>query len=125
MVISILLLLRGHNSPGGGFIAGIVLSTGFIFSGIVVGSDHIKSVIYFKTRTWMGIGLSLVLMAAVLPVFAGQEPLTGLWYIGKFPLVGTLHIGTPLLFDLGVFIGVTGFILSVIITIMEVLKWNT
>lgn len=123
--VSILLLLRGHNSPGGGFIAGIVLATGFIYYGIIFSSDNIKSIIYFKTRTWMGVGMALVLIAAVLPVFVGQVPLTALWYIGEWPLIGTMHIGTPLLFDTGIFIGVTGIILSIIITIMEVLRWNT
>ncbi len=124
-VMSVLLLLRGHNSPGGGFIAGIVLATGFIYYGIIFGSDRIQTIIYFNTRIWMGIGLGLVLIAAVMPVFAGHEPLTGLWYIGEWPLVGTMHLGTPLIFDTGIFIGVTGLILSIIITIMEVLKWNT
>ena len=40
-IISLYLLFRGHNSPGGGFIGGIVLATGFIFYGIVFGSNEI------------------------------------------------------------------------------------
>ncbi len=124
-IISIILLLRGHNHPGGGFIGGILLATGFIYYGIVFGSKRIQAIIYFNTRIWMGIGLCLVLIAAIIPVFGGHAPLTGLWYISEWPIIGSLHLGTPLIFDTGVFIGVTGLILSIIITIMEVLKWNT
>lgn len=124
-IISLYLLFRGHNSPGGGFIGGIVLATGFIFYGIVFGSNEIKKIIRYNSRTWMGIGLSLVILAAVIPLFFGEEPLTGIWYEGLWPLLGTVHLGTPLIFDTGIYVGVAGLILSVIITIMEVLEWNT
>ena len=124
-IFAILLLLRGHNKPGGGFIAGIIIATGFIMYGIVFGSAAIERILYFNTRKWMGVGLLLVLLAAIIPVFMGLSPLTGLWYIEKLPLVGELHLGTPLLFDTGIFIGVIGVILSIVITIMDVLKWNS
>lgn len=124
-VFAILLLLRGHNKPGGGFIAGIILATGFILYGMVYGSSAIERILIFNTRKWMGVGLLLVFVAAVIPVFMGLPPLTGLWYVDQLPLMGELHLGTPLLFDTGIFIGVIGVILSIVITIMEVLKWNS
>src|SRR5690554_6352749 len=124
-LMSVFLLLRGHNSPGGGFIGAIVLAIGFIFYGIIFGSDRIERILYFNTRIWMGIGLGFVLLAAVWPVFQGHTPLTGLWYTGNRPLLGKIHLGTPLIFDTGIFIGVTGLILSVILTIMQGVKRNT
>lgn len=122
---AIALLMRGHNQPGGGFIGGIILSTGFILYGMVFGTSQIRKVMIFNSRTWMGIGLLLVVTAALIPAFAGQLPLTGLWFTAHLPLIGTFHLGTPLLFDTGIFIAVVGVILSIIITIMEVLQWNT
>jgi multisubunit Na+/H+ antiporter MnhB subunit len=124
-IVSIFLLLRGHNSPGGGFIGGIVLAVGFIFYGIIFGSENIKKSIRLDTSVWIGIGLVLIFTAAIVPAFSGLAPLTGLWYTGSLPLLGTLHIGTPLLFDTGIFIAVTGVILSIVISTMEVLKWNS
>ncbi len=124
-ILAILLLTRGHNNPGGGFIAGIIFSTGFILYGIVFGSARIEDILYFHSRKWMGVGLMLVFIAAILPIFWRLPPLTGIWYIGQFPLIGDLHLGTPLLFDTGIFIAVTGVILSIVITIMDVLKWNS
>lgn len=124
-VLSVILLLRGHNLPGGGFIAGIVLSVGFIFYGIVFGSHAIQKIIKYNSRTWMGIGLLLVLISAIIPVLAGSEVMTGTWFIISLPLMGEIHLGTPLLFDTGIFVTVAGLILSVIISIIEVLEWNT
>lgn len=124
-VLSVILLLRGHNLPGGGFIAGIVLSVGFIFYGIVFGSYAIQKIIKYNSRTWMGIGLLLVLISAIIPVLAGSEVMTGTWFIISLPLMGEIHLGTPLLFDTGIFVTVAGLILSVIISIIEVLEWNT
>lgn len=124
-VLSVILLLRGHNLPGGGFIAGIVLSVGFIFYGIVFGSHAIQKIIKYNSRTWMGIGLLLVLISAIIPVLAGSEVMTGTWLKISLPLMGEIHLGTPLLFDTGIFVTVAGLILSVIISIIEVLEWNT
>jgi len=124
LIFSIYLLLRGHNNPGGGFIAGIIASTGFIFYAIIFGTESLQSIIKIKPQTFIAIGLSFVLIAAILPTFSSTEILTGLWIKAKIPILGTLHIGTPLLFDIGVYGVVIGVILTIIISIMEVLKWN-
>src|SRR5690554_7510973 len=62
----------------------------------------------FPYTTLFRSGLGFVLLAAVWPVFLGHAPLTGLWYIGHWPLLGEMHLGTPLIFDTGIFIGVAG-----------------
>jgi len=124
LIFSIYLLLRGHNNPGGGFIGGIIASTGFIFYAIIFGTDSLKKIIKINPQTFIGIGLFLVLIAAMLPTFFSTEILTGLWIKAKIPILGTLHAGTPLIFDTGVYAVVIGVILTIIISIMEVLKWN-
>lgn len=124
VIFSVYLLLRGHNNPGGGFIGGIIASTGFIFYAIIFGTDTLQKIIKIKPQTFIGIGLFLVLIAALLPVFFSTEMLTGLWIKAKVPVLGTLHAGTPLLFDTGVYAVVIGVILTIVISIMEILKWN-
>jgi multisubunit Na+/H+ antiporter MnhB subunit len=124
LIFSIYLLLRGHNFPGGGFIAGIVASTGFIFYAIIYGSKQVQQIIKIKPQTIIGAGLLLALTAGVIPVFLNQEIQTGLWIHSHLPIIGELHLGTPLLFDTGVFLVVVGVILTIIFSIMEVLKWN-
>lgn len=124
LIFSVYLLFRGHNNPGGGFISGIIASTGFIFYAIIFGTGSVKKMIGLSSRKWMGLGLLVVLITAILPVLFSKEVLTSLWVPGDFPILGALHIGTPLLFDTGVFLVVSGMILTIVISIMEVLEWN-
>lgn len=124
VIFSIYLLLRGHNNPGGGFIGGIIASTGFIFYAIIFGTDSLQKVIKIKPQSFIGIGLLLVLVATLLPTLFSTEMLTGLWIKADVPVLGTLHAGTPLIFDTGVYAVVIGVILTIVISIMEVLKWN-
>jgi multicomponent Na+:H+ antiporter subunit B len=124
LLFSIYLLVRGHNNPGGGFIAAIIASSGFTFYAIIFGTASVEKMLKLSTQQWSGIGLLLVFIAAILPLFFSPEVLTGLWIPDSFPVIGFLHLGTPLLFDTGVFIVVTGVILTIILSIMEVLKWN-
>jgi multicomponent Na+:H+ antiporter subunit B len=123
IIFSIFVLLRGHNHPGGGFIGGIITSTGFIFYGIINGSDKVKGLLRISTIELMGAGLLAGLIALLIPVFAGSEPFTGVWT--EFSIFSrVVHLGTPLLFDTGIYLVVTGVFLSIIISVMDVVKWN-
>ena len=123
IIFSIFVLLRGHNHPGGGFIGGIITSTGFIFYGIINGSDKVKGLLRITTIELMGAGLFAGMTALLIPVFAGREPFTGLWT--EFTVFSSVvHLGTPLLFDTGIYLVVTGVFLSIIISVMDVVKWN-
>ena len=83
-IYSIYLLIRGHNNPGGGFIAGIIASTGFIFFAIIHGTKALQNIIKIQPQKFIAIGLSFVLIAAFLPVISSKEVLTGYGYIPKF-----------------------------------------
>jgi len=123
VVFSVFILLRGHNNPGGGFIGGIITSTGFIFYGIINGSEKIKMLLKISAIELMGAGLFMGLIALSVPLISGHEPFTGMWL--EFNLLSSVvHIGTPLLFDTGIYFVVTGVILSITISIMDVVKWN-
>ncbi|HRW62445.1 MAG TPA: MnhB domain-containing protein [Bacteroidales bacterium] len=124
LIYSVYLLLRGHNNPGGGFIAGIIASTGFIFYAMIYGTEKIKKLMFFSSRQWIGFGLMFVFISAIIPLFFTKEILTGVWINVEHSITGAIHLGTPLLFDTGVYFSVTGVILTIAISIMEVLKWN-
>jgi multisubunit Na+/H+ antiporter MnhB subunit len=122
---ALFILLRGHHRPGGGFIAGIIASAGFLFYAIVFGSDKLMEILKINPRYIMGIGLIISLSASFLPTLQGLPSLTGVWHkINLFNVID-FEIGTPLLFDTGVFILVIGVILGIITSIMDVLKWNS
>lgn len=124
LLASIWLLLRGHNNPGGGFIAGIIASVGFIFYAIVFGPRRVRLFIRMSTIQLMGLGLLVVFFSAVLPFFLQKQMLTGLWPDFQSTVFNYIVPGTPVVFDIGVFFVVMGMILTIIFTIMEELKWN-
>lgn len=98
------LLLRGHNLPGGGFIGGLVLASAIVLR-VMVRPGAFKGDLIALS----GIGLLVALVSASLPLAFGLPFFTGLWG-GEIwlPTIGKLKLGTPLLFDIGVFLVVTG-----------------
>lgn len=104
-VFAVYLCLRGHNLPGGGFIGGLVLASALVLRVMV----NERRVIKQDLIVLVGVGLLVALAAAVMPLFVGRPFFTGLWG-GEIwlPAIGKLKLGTPLLFDIGVFLVVTG-----------------
>ncbi len=104
-VFAVYLLLRGHNLPGGGFIGGLVLASALVLRVMV----NDRRVMKQDLIVLVGAGLLVALSAAVMPMFVDRPFFTGLW-AGEIwlPAIGKLKLGTPLLFDTGVFLVVTG-----------------
>jgi multicomponent Na+:H+ antiporter subunit B len=104
-LFAIYLLLRGHNLPGGGFIGGLVFASALVLRIMV----KERRVMKLDLIVLAGAGLLVALAAAVMPMFVGRPFFTGLWG-GEIllPVIGKLKLGTPLLFDIGVFLVVTG-----------------
>ncbi|AHZ84820.1 NAD(P)H-quinone oxidoreductase subunit 2, chloroplastic [Bdellovibrio bacteriovorus] len=102
-LISLILLLRGHNAPGGGFIAGLVLAISFTFYGLVFGEQWARRVLVLKPLSWVCTGLVVAFVAGWVPVLLGKPFLTAVWLPGSLAF-----LGTPLLFDVGVYLLVLG-----------------
>jgi multicomponent Na+:H+ antiporter subunit B len=118
LIFSLIVLLRGHNEPGGGFIGGLVASTAFILSAIT-GSLEKKDQRKLVPHRWIMTGLLVCLFSGLLPLLTGKPFLTSLWIHAKTDWLGSLHVGTPLLFDLGVYLTVIGVILLMVYTLFE------
>ncbi|MEM8953829.1 MAG: hydrogen gas-evolving membrane-bound hydrogenase subunit E [Verrucomicrobiota bacterium] len=98
---------RGHNNPGGGFI-GALFAASAISLFVLTGNPRLHAGWLRKKARWLTIlGLSVAGGAALLPFLGGHGFFTGLWWH-----LDDLHLGTPLLFDLGVFLTVLGFALG-------------
>jgi multicomponent K+:H+ antiporter subunit A len=107
-VISIFFLLRGHNAPGGGFVGGLVLATGFIVQYMVSGTLWIESRMRIHPQYSIALGLLCAGGAGALAWLPGNDFLTSLEWHGRLPLIGELHLSSTLLFDLGVYLLVVG-----------------
>lgn len=120
LLFSIFLLLRGHNEPGGGFIGGLVAAAGIIVYGIADGPAAIRDILRVDPRAIAMSGLLAALLAGLLAAPAGSAFLTGIWtFIGATPDSKGLAIGTPLLFDIGVYLVVVGGVLGMVTALEE------
>ena len=115
-VLAFWFLLKGHNKPGGGFIAGLLVSSAFILEMLAFGISKVRNGMFLRPLNMAVVGITIALFFAVLPIFFGYPFFQGLWLPDfTLPFLGTLHVGTPLFFDLGVFMAVIGFVVSVIV----------
>ena len=119
LVFSAYLLFRGHNSPGGGFSAALVAATGFSLFAIAEGPTVVRGAIRIAPQTIVMSGLSLALISGLAALVVGQPFFTGIWRIGQNGQTSSLAIGTPLFFDVGVFLAVLGTILTLILALEE------
>lgn len=119
LIFSLFLLWRGHNLPGGGFIGSLVAATAFALYSMSDGPAAVRRALRIDPRLIAVGGLMTALVAGLLAALAGQPFLTGLWH--KIPLgpEATLPLGTPLLFDIGVYFTVLGAVLSLLLALEE------
>jgi multicomponent Na+:H+ antiporter subunit B len=113
LVLSLIVLYRGHNLPGGGFIGGLLAATAFILVGLANSMEQAKAKLRIEPVALMALGL-LVAVASGLPGLLTSAPfMTGMWLPGfSLPFIGKVHLGTPLVFDVGVYLVVVGFALQ-------------
>jgi multicomponent K+:H+ antiporter subunit A len=107
-VISVFFLLRGHNAPGGGFVGGLVMATGFIVQYMVSGTLWIESRMRVHPQYAISVGLLCAGGAGIAAWLASRNFLSNLAWHGSLPLIGELHLSSTLLFDLGVYLLVVG-----------------
>jgi multicomponent Na+:H+ antiporter subunit B len=117
LLFSAFLLMRGHNEPGGGFIGGLVASAAFALYTIAHGVQMAQRALRVEPRTLIGIGLLISLISGILGLLINKPFLTATWSEQEIPVIG--KAGTPLLFDIGVYILVIGITLTIIFSLAE------
>lgn len=117
LLFSVFLLLRGHNEVGGGFIGGLVASSALMLYAIAESPAALRALLPVAPRPLAGAGLLLALSSGLVAVIFGKPFMTGLWIKTPLPVLGKL--GTPLLFDVGVYFLVIGIVLWILLTLAE------
>lgn len=125
IVVSIYLLLAGHNLPGGGFAGGLVAGTALLIRYLAAGGHELDEAMPLPAGVILGSGLALAVVTAVAPVFVGGtvfqsfdvhltipgwETLAMPW--GVWKLLGDIHLVSSTAFDLGVYLVVVGMMLD-------------
>ena len=110
LLVAVFLFLRGHNAPGGGFIAGLVAAAAFQLQILSRGDEYVRARIGRYLQPLAGIGLLCAATAALIGLSAGTFFTSG-WFMRS---LGALKIeqGTPVLFDLGVLLVVVSVVTS-------------
>ncbi|MCU0489167.1 MAG: Na+/H+ antiporter subunit B [Anaerolineales bacterium] len=117
LVFSIFLLIRGHNEVGGGFAGGLVASSALMLYGIALSPGAVRRLLPVEPYGLVGFGLLLALVSGLIPMLANLPFMTGLWLSTPIPVIG--KVGTPLLFDTGVYFAVIGVVVWILLTLAE------
>ena len=112
LVVSLYIFLRGHNLPGGGFIAGLITALALIIQYMALGQDHAEQLLKAKSgrlyEIWIGTGLVIAGLTGLGAWFWGRPFLTSAHFYVSPPILGEMHLATAALFDVGVYITVVG-----------------
>jgi len=119
VLLSLVIFYRGHHAPGGGFIGGLVAAGGFIFYMLAHGVRLARRRLGIRPLWMMAGGLSVALMSALLPVLTGSPFFTGKWIRITIFSFEIIKLGTPLLFDFGVYLAVLGGVMGIIFNTEE------
>ncbi len=112
LVVSLYIFLRGHNLPGGGFIAGLITSLALVIQYIALGQDQAERLLKAKSgrlyEIWIGIGLVIAGLSGIGAWLWGRPFLTSAHIYVSPPILGEIHLASAAIFDLGVYITVVG-----------------
>ena len=118
LLFALFLLFRGHNAPGGGFVAGLVVAAAFVLHAMAYGMAASRQALLVPPPLLLPLGLSVAVVSGVPAVVSGQPFMTGVWTtVSAGPI--RLALGTPLLFDIGVFLVVIGVVLTIVFTLAD------
>lgn len=118
LLFAVFLLLRGHNEPGGGFVGGLVVAASLVLYSIAFGVEAARRALLVRPSTLLGLGLLVALVSGLPGTVGGHPFMTDVWTtVGAGSTV--VDIGTPLVFDVGVFLAVIGVVLTIVFTLAE------
>jgi multicomponent Na+:H+ antiporter subunit B len=130
ILVSIALLLQGHNLPGGGFIAGVLTATSFVLLYVIYGIDSVGDALARQGGEFpipilrgppsaysraFAVGLGIAVAAGLSAMLLGLPFLTqGVVFFEHVPLYGELEVASALWFDVGVYFVVVGALLTIL-----------
>ena len=114
VMVSVYIFFRGHNLPGGGFIAGLITAVAIILQYIAQGVDWVKERMNVEYQRVVAVGLLIALFTGVGSWVFGRPFLTSWFDYFDIPLLGTIELASAIAFDLGVYITVVGSTLLIL-----------
>jgi multicomponent Na+:H+ antiporter subunit B len=112
VLFSIVILLRGHNDPGGGFIGGLIAASAAAIYGMARGVGEVRRLLRFNPLGFAGFGVALAIAVGLISAVAGAPFLTAFWLPGYI-------FGVPGAFDVGVYFVVFGTMTAIILALED------
>ena len=120
LLLSLVALIRGHNEPGGGFVGGLLAASGFALYGLAHRVDDARERLRVSPLTLTACGLVVAILSGVPAVLAGAPFMAAQWVSVSVPGIGSpIKLGTPLVFDVGVYLVVVGITLLMIFALED------
>lgn len=112
VLFSVIVLLRGHNDPGGGFIGGLIAASASSVIGMSSGVGAVRRLLRVDPIVIAGFGVMLAICSGLLSAFVAEPFLTGVW-------LPAYVFGTPGLFDVGVYFTVFGSVTAIALALED------
>lgn len=119
IVFSVIMLVRGHNLPGGGFIGGLLAGLSLAYKGFAFTQDIVEKEMKVRPEYFMVIGLVLVFASLWPGLLLEGTLMQGVWFTIPFPFTEGYKFGTPFLFDIGVYFVVIGVTVLFLFSLSE------
>ena len=116
-ITAVYFFLRGHNLPGGGFVAGLIFSVALIVQYMLAGTHWVEARMHLRPHRWLGYGLVLACATGLGAWAFGYPFLTSHTAHLDLPLLGELHLPSAFFFDLGVFVTVVGCTMLILVAL--------
>jgi multicomponent K+:H+ antiporter subunit A len=117
LIVAVFLLLRGHDLPGGGFSAGMVVAIAIILQYIIGGTDWTEDRLRLRPQLWIGGGLLIASATALAALGFGRPFLTTYFAYAELPIIGKVPTASALVFDIGIFGLVVGATLLMLVAL--------
>src|SRR5699024_5653271 len=119
LTLAIYLFIAGHNSPGGGFIAGLILSSAFVLLYLAFDMETVNKGLNLNFIVVAAVGVFLAVGTGFLSLFRHEAFLTHSFTEKSFSLIGITELGTVTIFEAGVALAVVGVVVTIILSISE------
>jgi multisubunit Na+/H+ antiporter MnhB subunit len=116
VVVSVIIFFQGHNMPGGGFIAGVLVAAAGAMYLLAFGADKAKRISWWKFSVF---GLLIALTTGTVPMFLGRPFMQHSIWNFHLPVVGNFHLPTATFFDLGVYLIVFGTLMTIFVELAQ------
>ncbi|WP_132950389.1 monovalent cation/H+ antiporter subunit A [Rhodovulum bhavnagarense] len=123
VMVGIYIFLRGHNQPGGGFIAGLVISIALLMQYMASGFAWAQARQKIEYHTMIGLGAVIAGLTGAGAWLAGKPFLTSAYGYFDLPGIKKFGLGSAFLFDLGVFLTVLGAVMLMLYSLSRIARF--